>query len=158
MSKASDVRDAVLDALQTQLTGQTVEAFVVPNYTNEELQSGPRVIVRNGGRNVSVGQGVDTQEVFVEVGVVGVVGPKASASTTYKAEELAKADEYDLLMESIIDLWRESDSETGPLRRVGMANHSFEAINQAIQVDAAKLYDESVWLSMIRLTYRDSED
>ena len=159
MSRASNVRDAVLAAIQTELPSETAETFVVPNYTNEELQSGARIIVRNGGRQIAIGQGVDTRDVLVEVGVVGVVGPKQGGSgTEYKTEELTKADQFDALMESVIALWTKDDDGDGPLRRCGMAGHSFESMEQVIQMDAEKLYSEGIWLSVIQLTYRDSED
>jgi hypothetical protein len=138
--------------LQSELPGETVEAFYVPNYTREQLESGPRIVVRNAGRTLTHRQGPDAREVQIQVGVIGVV-PEQS-STTYRTDELSQLDEYDELIEQIIGLW----TPEGPLTRAGMAEHSFESIEQVTAFDAQKLYGEGVFLSILQLTYRDSED
>ena len=154
MSKASEVRDAVKAALATELPLQTVETFVIPNYTREELDDGARVIVRNGGRDIRLGQGIDETDVIVEVGVVGICPQKSNEVTTYTAEELDAVDSHDGIMESVIELFMHN----GNLSRCPMANHWLTSITQVIQFDPQKLYADGIWLSVIQLTYRDSED
>ena len=155
MSKASDVRDAVATELTNQLPGQAVDRFVLPKYTRDELEN-PRVVVRNGGRNLTIGQGVDTTEVLIEIGVVANVSMTTTAAT--KAEELQNSDDADALLETVIALWGSTDDGDGPLRNCGMANHSFEDMEQTLQFDPERLYNDGVWLSLVTLTYQDSED
>ncbi|QDT07796.1 hypothetical protein K227x_62240 [Rubripirellula lacrimiformis] len=155
MSRASDVRDAVAEAIKERLTDQTVETFLVPHYTREELDSGPRIIVRFGARELRVDQGPDERDIEIEVGTVGVTPErKDHEESVYRAAQVAACDGFDGLMESVIALW----TPNGPLSRCGMAEHAFDSIDQAINFDATKLYNEGIWLSMIQLTYRDSQD
>lgn len=154
MSRASDVRDDVQASIAAELPTATVEAFIVPNFTREELVAGPRIIVRNGGRELAIDQGVDARDVIVEVGVVGVVPSRADVDEEYRVEELAAADVFDDLMESVIDLF----IRDGALNQIGMAEHRLTTLETAVQLDAQKYYTEGIWLSVIRLTYRDSED
>ncbi|MDM4014633.1 hypothetical protein [Roseiconus lacunae] len=155
MSRASDVRDALATELRTLLgPDQPVDRFIVPRFKREELVDGPRVVVRVGGRQLSMEDGPDTTEVSIEVGVVGVLPDAANVETTFAEAEIEACDSYDELLETIIAFWMND----GPLAYAGIADHFPVAIEQAIQFDASKLYSEGVYLTMIRITYRDSED
>ena len=157
MSRASDLRDAVITELDTRLTGQTVEAFIVPHYTREELPGGPKIAVRVAEREIEVDQGPDNRQVIIEVGVVGVTPALSGAVTSaHRSQEVAACDVFDNLMEQIIALW----SPSGPLsvRTAGLAGHRFVGIENSIYFDPQKLYSDGLWLSLIRLTYQDSID
>lgn len=131
---------------------QTVTAFVVPNFTKEQLVDGPQVAVRTGGRELEVDQGPDTTKVVIEVGVVGAL-PQGSSSN-YRAEEVAACDVFDGLMEEVIAFWMNG----GPLSGCALAEHRFDTIEQAINFDPQKLYNDGIWLSLVQLTYQDTVD
>tara|TARA_A100001391_G_scaffold202440_1_gene192071 strand:- start:393 stop:887 length:495 start_codon:yes stop_codon:yes gene_type:complete len=163
MSRASDVRDAVIAAIAENLTGQTVEAFIVPSYTREELTDGPRVAVRYGARELAVDMGPDERRTIIEVGVIGVTPVNETHDATngeavndaaYRAAQIAACDGFDGLMEQVIELW----TPNGVLSRAAMADHRFVSITQVIQFDATKLYTDGIWLSMISLEYQDCSD
>lgn len=155
MSRASDVRDAVITALTERLPSETVEAFIVPSYTREELADGPRIAVRYGNREMVVDQGPDERDITIEIGVVGVTPPNEQASDeAYRAAQVVACDAFDGLMESVIALW----TPNGVLSRCGMAEHRFTGITQAIQFDPDSLYKNGIWLSMVALTYQDTVD
>lgn len=157
MSRASDLRDAVITELDTRLTGQTVEAFIVPHYTREELTSGPKIAVRIAERELEIDMGPDTRNVIIEIGVVGVTPAlTGSVSSAHRSQEVAACDVFDDLMEEIIALW----SPNGVLskRTAGLAGHRFTGIEQPIMFDPQKLYSDGIWLSLIRLTYQDTVD
>ncbi len=153
MSKASDLRDAVVAEIETDFPSYTVESFVWPNWTREELLAGPRVAVRIGGRQVQLGHGIDQTDVTIEVGVVGVM-PEGVAETAYSTAARDKCDEFDGIVESLIGLWING----GRLSRSDVGDHYPVAIEQAIQFDPEQLYQKGVYLSMFQITYRDSED
>ena len=157
MSRASDLRDAVLTELNTRLTGQTVEAFIVPHYTREELTSGPKIAVRIAERELEIDMGPDTRNIIIEIGVVGVTPAlTGSVSSAHRSQEVAACDVFDDLMEEIIALW----SPNGVLskRTAGLSGHRFIGIEQPIMFDPQKLYSDGIWLSLIRLTYQDTTD
>lgn len=155
MSRASDLRDAVITELSTRLSGQTVEAFIVPHYTREELTSGPKIAVRVAEREIEVDQGPDSRNIVIEIGVVGVTPAlTGSVSSAHRSQEVAACDVFDDLMEDIIDLW----SPAGALASCGVSDHRFVAIEQPIMFDPQKLYNDGIWLSLIRLTYQDTTD
>ena len=157
MSRASDLRDAVITELNTRLTGQTVEACIVPHYEREELTSGPKIPVRIAERELEIDMGPDTRNIIIEIGVVGVTPAKTgSVSSNYRTQEVAACDVFDDLMEEIIALW----SPNGVLskRTAGLAGHRFIGIEQPIMLDAQRLYSDGIWLSLIRLTYQDTTD
>ena len=155
MSRLSDVRDAIATELRSRLSSQTVDVFLVPNYSREELEAGPRVCVRSGGREVTAEQGPDVRDVIVEVGVVGLSPVRTGESESdYRAALVAAGDVYDGLIETVIALW----SPDGVLSTCGMAGHRFVSIEQSLNFDAEKLFNEGVWLSILRLTYQDTID
>ncbi|MCD0460063.1 hypothetical protein [Roseiconus lacunae] len=149
MSRASDLRQAIKSELETHFPSHSVDEFLIPRYERSELNDGPRIVVRSGTRGLSLNQGPDEVTNSVEVGVVGVPDPKSTP-----AQALAKFDEYDGLLEQIIALW----INDGPLANAGVAEHFPIEIEQSNQFDVERLYSEGVYLSMIRITYRDSED
>lgn len=155
MSRRSDVRDAVIEAVQSAIPSRSVESVVVPQYSREELESGPRICVRYGSRDTNVDQGPDETNISIEIGVIGITPKRESSSDQqYREQTVVACDEYDELMEQIIALW----TPNGPLAYTGMADHAFRGLKQAIDFDPQKLYAEGIWLSMIRLTYQDSVD
>jgi hypothetical protein len=157
VSRASDLRDAVITELDTRLTGQTVEAFIVPHYTREELTSGPKIAVRIAERELEIDMGPDTRNIIIEIGVVGVTPAlTGSVSSAHRSQEVAACDVFDGLMEEIIALW----SPNGVLskRTAGLSGHRFIGIEQPIMFDPQKLYSDGIWLSLIRLTYQDTTD
>lgn len=155
MSRASAVRDAVLAALAAELPGETVEAFIIPQYTREEIADGRRIAVRFGSRELSVNQGPDERNVSIEVAVVGLVpGFDSDSPGDFRTQQVAAVDELDGVVESIIALW----TPGGALRRKGMAEHSFVEIEHPVNFDPRKLYDEGIFLSVLVVNYEDSVD
>lgn len=153
MSRASDLRDAIVSELQTLLgESQPVDAFILPRYEREDLRSGPRVAVRVGARLPETGQANNQTSVVIQVGVVGI-GPDAttlSSGQTYAAAELAKIDQYDTLMEQLIGYWQ------GGAMDGGIAEHHPREISQTFLFDSEKLQNEMIYLSLFEITYRDS--
>ncbi|EMI19090.1 hypothetical protein RMSM_03986 [Rhodopirellula maiorica SM1] len=154
MSRASDVRDAVIAAIKEQMPDETVEAFVMPRYTREELASGPRIAVRFARRDLRVEQGPDERDVIIHAGVVGVMPPNDGHGSTYRAQEVAAFDAIDTLMEQVIALW----TPNGVLASCGMAEHWFRTITQPFVLDEKELKDNSNFVSLVQLTYTDSLD
>jgi hypothetical protein len=155
MSRASDVRDAIALDLQSQFEGETVEKFMIPDFTREELALQRRIGVRVGSRAIEIDQGVDERQVVIEVAVIGVVAEKSGTTdAAYRSQTMAACDAFDSLMESIIAKW----TPDGMFRHKAMADHRFVSLEQAVQFDVQKLYSEGLWLSLIRLTYQDCLD
>ncbi len=155
MSRASDLRDQVITELNTRLAGQTVEAFIVPHYTREELTAGPKIAVRVAERELEVDQGPDSRNIVIEIGVVGVTPAlSGSVSSAHRSQEVAACDVFDDLMEDILELW----TPNGVLSKTGLSDHRFIGIEQPIMFDPQKLYSDGIWLSLIRLTYQDTID
>lgn len=153
MSRASDVRDALKTELETLLS-RTVDRFVIPRFTREELEAGPRVMVRVGGRNLSFDEGPDTTNVLIDVGVAGVTPNSSELETTFAEAEIDQCDSFDALMETVIALWMND----GPLSRAGIAEHFPVDITQVIPFDAQEFNNKGVYFTMIQITYRDSRD
>lgn len=153
MSKASTLRDAVVTELEAEFPSYTVEAFIWPHWTREQLLTGPRVAVRIGGRQVQLGHGIDQTDVTIEVGVVGVM-PEGSSATGYDELARDKCDEFDGMIEALMALWING----GRLSKSDVGDHYPVAIEQVIQFDPEQLYQKGVYLSMFQITYRDSED
>lgn len=155
MSRASDLRDAVITELDSRLTGQTVESFIVPHYTREELTDGPKIAVRVAERELEIDQGPDTRNIIIEIIVVGVTPAlTGSVSSAHRSQEVAACDGFDDLMEDILELW----TPNGALAKSGLSDHRFVGIAQPIMFDPQQLYSDGKWLSLIRLTYQDTTD
>ncbi len=152
MSRASKVRDAVIAALNEQITNLGAEAFIVPDYEREELESGPKVAVRFGSRTTSANQGPDERDIVIEVCVIGLLPPRGDDD--YRAATVAAVDSFDDLTESIIALWTPS----GVLARCGMADHRFTDIDQDSAFDPEQLHSHGIWVSMVSLTFQDTID
>lgn len=159
MSRASALRDAIVCELQDRLACPDVQAFLVPDYEREEFKPRePKIGVRIGGRSpeISIDGGPDKRNVTIEIGVIGL-SPEAEGITnkkTYRQQQLEQADEYDAVMEQIIDLW----TPWGPLAGVGLAEHRFIAISQPQAFDAKQLYDNGVWLAIVAVEFEDTRD
>lgn len=155
MSRASDLCNGLVTELIAALgPDQPVQRFLVPRFKRAELQSGPRVVVRIGSRALAMDQGPDTTDVIIEVGVVGLTPLGVGVETTFDSDAIALSDTYDALLETLIALWMHG----GALARGGIANHYPISISQAIQFDPENLYSDGIYLSVIQITYRDSED
>lgn len=158
MSRATELRDEIAAEIDARLGGGTpVDVVLYPDYKREELDAGPRVIVRRGLRSVEIDQGPDIRQVVIEVGVVGLLKASEGESptvTTRRAQELAESDSFDDLLESIIAFW----SPNGPLQSCGIAEHQFVSLDEVQSLDTRKLYESGVHLSLIALTYEDSAD
>lgn len=159
MSRASDVRDDILAELKARLTidDSRIDAFLVPDFDREELIE-PRVGLRIGGREVEVDQGPEKKIVTIEIGVLGLTDeadPAAAATpSSFRAQQVASADVLDEIMEEIIALW----IPNGPMQRLGMAHHRFVGIEQPTAFDPKQLYDNGVWVSILRVMYQDTLD
>lgn len=153
MSKAGEVRDAVVAALVSAFPSESVEPFVTPNYTKEELTD-RRIIVRFSNRNLTLNQGPDEQQVVIDVGVIGSPLQRIDSTDPYRKEEVIAIDELETLMESIIALWMHD----GSLSDCGMASHVLMDIDQAFQFDADRFYNHGIYLTMFQITYQDSRD
>lgn len=154
MARSGEVRDAVVAELKKAFPDETVESFVVPNHTREELEKGRRVLVRFATRNIELEQGPDSREVVLNIGVTGIGPSRTASGVDYRTEEVIAVDKLEGLMESIIELWLVD----GPLARCPMAEHSFTDIDQTFQFDADRFYNHGIYLTMIQVTYRDSRD
>tara|TARA_R110002073_G_scaffold20209_5_gene72812 strand:- start:16938 stop:17408 length:471 start_codon:yes stop_codon:yes gene_type:complete len=155
MSRASDVRDAVIAAIKEQMPDETVEAFVLPNFTKEELvESGPRIAVRFARRDIRVEQGPDERDVLIHVGVVSAMPANSGSETSYRIEEVAAFDAVDTLIEQIIALW----SPNGILARCYMADHWFRSITQPFVLEEKQFNDSGNLVSLIQIQFRDSID
>ena len=154
MSRASDLRDGIKTELESDFGGSyTVDAFIIPRWTREELEAGARIAVRVGGRSLGWNQGPDETDIAIQVGVVCITPDGADATVGFAALELAAIDQLDGLLESIIALWMGA----GRLAGKGVAGHYPVDIAQPIQFDPQQL-EKGVYLTLIELTYRDSED
>lgn len=155
MSRSSAVRDAIVADLVIQFPDETVETFILPDFTREELAIERRIGVRTGSRSILIDQGVDERRVTIEVAVLGVVPEKTGTTdAAYRSQVTTACDGFDLLMESIIAKW----TPDGVFRYAAMADHRFVSLQQTVQFDVSKLYSEGFWLSLIELTYQDCLD
>lgn len=157
MSRASDLRDALIAELEDRFPSETIEAFAIPDYEAEELRGGRRIGVRINRRTLDSNQGPDVRTVQIDVGVFGDLGKKESSSkSAYREQVVEKIDDFDDLVEELIALW----TPDGPLCGIqaGLANHRFSTIEQPVVFDDQQLYAMGLYVSMIRLTYIDQED
>lgn len=159
MSRASDLRDDIVEQLKLRLSidDERIDAFLVPDFDREELTE-PRIGVRIGEREFMIDQGPEARDVFIEVGVLGLTNQAdeglPATPTSFRAQQVESADALDALMEEIIELW----TPHGVLSRPGLADHKFMGITQPAAFDPKQLYDNGVWVAIIRLQYRDTRD
>ena len=157
MSRASNLRDAVVQAIADGLPGQRVESTVVANYSQEDL-SEPVVAVRVDTRTVSVEMGPDERSLDITVLVLNRVpdatGFPTDARDDYRQAEVIANDENDSLVESIIGLW----SPATELSRTTLAGHRFNSITQETVVDVASYFENGIWYSALSLTFYDYHD
>lgn len=155
MSKASDLRDAVRDELQSRFTEYSVDSFVLPRYERSELADGPRIVVRNAVRSVSMDEGPDVTTVAIQIGVIGLVTTSSGNSPSERRQsECDKADALDELFESLISLWMND----GDLANVGISEHWPVEVEQEIQFDSTLLDTEGIYLSIFRVNFQDSRE
>lgn len=160
MSRASDVRDALVDSLSVEFPNNTVEAVVHPLYDRDELSNTPRIPVMVGGRELTIGQ-VDERRVIIGVGVVGVVKPSEGYSldaAVRRAKAATASDELDNLMESILALWTPDDDATAKFRNGAFAEHAFHDIDQPVLLDYAQYKEKGIWVSVVNITFTDTKD
>lgn len=159
MSRASDLRDDIVEQLKLRLSidDDRIDAFLVPDFDREELIE-PRVGVRIGEREFQIDQGPEHRDVFIEIGVLGLTNEAdeslPATKESFRQQQVDSADVLDALMEEIIGLW----TPHGVLSRPGLADHKFMAITQPAAFDPKQLYDNGVWVAIIRLQYRDTKD
>jgi hypothetical protein len=160
MSRASDLRDAIVAELKEQLStfdADRIDSFLIPDYDKEELQE-PRVGVRIGRREVEVDQGPDSRLLSIQVGVIGLVNEldpkKPVTKESVRQQAIDSADVLDAIIEEVIAIW----TPCGPLATKGLAGHSFVSITQPYPFDPTQLYQNDVWVSIVELIYRDCED
>lgn len=158
MSKASVLRDAVIDELTAVIPTTTakVEAVVLPEYERESLVTLPKVGVRYAERpNLDATMGPDTTRVVIEVSIAGVLPDRVSSSeTVYRQAAIAAVDVFDGIAETIIDLF----VPNGALVNKNIGEHRFISINQPTAFDAEKMSDETQFLSIIELVFEGLED
>jgi len=155
MSRASELRDAIRDELENQLDDQTVDRCVLPRYKPEELEAGPRVVVRIGSRESSLNQGPDEISIVIQVGVVGI-DPDHSESAegvTFTDALISKVDEYDALLEQVMLLWLNRGPMSEPI-----CHHTPRHISPGVDIDYDRLEREGIYLSFFQVTYRDSRE
>ena len=159
MSRASDLRDDIVEQLKLRLSidADRIDAFLIPDFDREELIE-PRVGVRIGSREFMIDQGPEGRDVYIEIGVLGLTNEADSGlpatKKSFREQQVESADELDAIMEEIINLW----TPHGVLSRPGLADHKFIGIEQPTAFDPKQLYDNHVWVSIVRLQYRDTRD
>lgn len=158
MSKASDLRDAVITELRSAISADaaTVEAVILPEYEREDLVGDARVGVRYAERTqIESTMGPDVTRVLIEVAVVGVLPDRTRASETeYREAQIAAVDVLDGISETIIALF----VPNGALANKNIGDHRFVSINQPVVYDPEKMSDETQFLSIIELVFEDLED
>jgi len=157
MSRASNLRDAVVQAIADGLPGQRVDSTVVANYSPEDLPE-PVVAVRVNTRGISVEMGPDERTIDITVLVLNRVpdatGFPTDARGDYRQAEVIANDENDSLVESIIGLW----SPATELSKTTLAGHRFNSITQETVVDVASYFENGIWYSALSLNFYDYHD
>ncbi len=161
MSRASLLRDAVAKEIADEaitISGVVVpvDRVVLPLYEREKVES-PRFYVMIGPREITIDQGPDTRVVSIGVGLVGAVPELEGYSLTdsdRNPQFLAGNDLLDEAFESLLGLW----TPNGRLYRKGLAEHSYDAIEQPSGLDANMYRERGLWNLVAFVTYIDSED
>ena len=156
MSRATDLRDALIAELQTQLGDeQTIEPFSMLIYEREEFKTKPLILVRSRGRQYLADQGPDEMMVMIDVMVAAAIPPKtATTMAGYRQEIVAQYDEFDDLFQTVLDLW----VPDGPLKTRSLANHRFHSFEEVEGFEMEQLHSDGVYSSWIQLKYYDSYD
>ena len=156
MSRATKLRDALVAAV-APLVDAPVDAMVIPDWTPEELNAGPRIGVRHVGRELGVVMGPDANTVLISVGVFGLAAVAQGYDVSregYRQKELELADSFDDLWEEVFHLF----SPSGPLANQYFADHRLTAASQDQAFDVTHYHENGVWASALDLTYFDTLD
>lgn len=160
MSRASDLRDAVVSELQSRITSvepERITSFLIPDFEKSEVAT-PRIGVRIGKREITEGQGPSERFTSIQVGVIGLTDKLDSAlpatKKSIRTQTVETADKLDAILEEVLSLW----TPGGPLSFAGLAEHSFQSIGQPYAFDPKQLYENDVWVSIVEIQFRDSQD
>ena len=160
MSRASNVRDGVIEELKILRPLLRIVPFWSPNFPAEWLDGIPIIGVRASQRLIDSMQGPDRRMIGIEVGVFGLASP-SDETTTDPAANLAaqvkSGDDLDGITEDLISLW----TPAGPLdgqNGKGIADHSFQEITQSTLFDAPQLQEFGLWAAVFLVTYFDTLD
>lgn len=146
----------MVTSLKAQLPSYTVESCVVPYYRREELTE-PIICICLNGREFEIEMGPDQRDVIIGVGIAGAVGSVEGYGKTREArlkKLVAETDALDGIVEQIVAMF----SPNGTLSEMDMAEHVLQNISQPVFVDAPTYQEKGVWLTVLLLTFRDSED
>ncbi|MCD0459952.1 hypothetical protein U8335_26695 [Roseiconus lacunae] len=154
-------RDNLAALLQSGFENETVETCVIVDFTREEIatyENKRLIVVRNGTQAIDASEGAANERIItVEVAVLGILSPlKQDAGKTkrdYRQQRKEEADELDALTQEIIELW----SPMGQMTELGSEDFAFQSLD-SVTLDVDRLYNSNVYLSLIRLSYRDTLD
>ena len=167
MSKASDVRDAVIDAIKNAATidhpAEFIQAFWTPDFVREDLEQSAIIGVAVSGRETLVEMGPDMRRVELDIGVFGLPDLSNTASLdTRRTREAAVAagDRLDAIVETLQAHWMAGSDipGSGSFIRQGMAGHSFHELPPSTPYDASLFHDQRIWAGVFSITYNDSDD
>ena len=157
MSRASDLRDAVANAIQAALPTVDVQTTVVANYAPEDLDD-PVVAVRVARRLITVEMGPASKLVDVEIAIMArnpaQSGFPTDAKSAYRAVEVAAADTHDDLVESIIALWTPATL----LARNQLSGHRLNELTQEVLLDVPTYYENGLFFTTITIQFFDQLD
>ncbi len=168
MSKASNVRDAVISRLQVHLAGhqlldatKKIQPFWTPDFSRDDLDDGPILGVACGGREINSLMGPDETRVLINVGVFGLPDISQLASLAENEARLVNVksgDKWDGILEDALSLWIGSGSSAGPMAREAQAGHWFKTVEQTAIYDPSLFKDERIWAGFFTVTYEDQDD
>ena len=157
MSRASDLRDAVANAIQTDLPTVDVQTTVVANYSPEELTN-PVVAVRVASRTITIEMGPASRVVDIEISIMArnpsQSGFPTDTKTEYRIVEVAAADAHDALVESIISMWTPATM----LARGQLAGHRLTELTQEVAIDVPTYYENGLYFTTLNILFFDQLD
>lgn len=159
MTASTDLRDEIAAKITTELSGDgiPVDICVIPEYRREDVKD-PRVCVMAQGIDPESLQELDRYNAVIGIGVIGArpqtSGTGVSGPIGYLADDVAKADEYEALIQRVSKLW----VPDGELSQERLAGFRFLTIERPVPVDPDTYRDRSVWLSVLLLTYVSLEE
>ena len=157
MSRASDLRDAVANAIQNALPTANVQTTVVANYAPEDLDD-PVIAVRVARRVITVEMGPSSRLVDIEIAIMArnpaQSGFPTDAKAEYRAVEIAAADTHDDLVESIIALW----TPATVLAREQLSGHRLNELTQEVALDVPTYYENGLYFTTITIQFFDQLD